>query len=429
MNSSDFSFSETGLDSSRLLLSWWDENRRILPWREDPTPYHVWVSEIMLQQTRVEAVIGYYQRFLAELPDVESLAAASEEQCLKLWEGLGYYSRVRNMHRAAEEICSGLGGRMPSTFAGLKALPGIGEYTAAAIASIAFGEPVPAIDGNLLRVHARLTESPLDIKKAAGRSAARSYYLARIPSDRPGDYNQALMDLGASVCLPNGAPRCLDCPWKNICLAHAHGTELKFPAASRPAPRRAEDRTVLVVRGHVRAGMTAVKPESPQFTDTAAASPICDEYVLLRHRPPEGLLAGMFEFPNLVGTLTEAEACQWVESLGFHVGSIQKTAPAKHIFSHIEWHMTGYQIIVDGWNAGRRAADALSADRQEAGGWAADWQAAITQSADAEVSADASDIADSESSSGARLLWVPVSDISRIYAIPSAYKKFLQLLG
>ena len=186
------------------LLSWYDARRRILPWREEPTPYHVWLSEIMLQQTRVEAVREHYARFLREIPDIHALASADEDCYLKLWEGLGYYSRIRNMHKAAVEIEERCGGEMPKTAEELVRLPGIGEYTAAAIASIAFGQPVPSVDGNLLRVWARKTASADNIKAPATVKSARAYYAERISRTRPGDYNQALMDLGATVCLPKG---------------------------------------------------------------------------------------------------------------------------------------------------------------------------------------------------------------------------------
>ena len=195
-----------------LLLDWYDKEGRTLPWRTDPSPYHVWISEIMLQQTRVEAVKGYYERFLRALPDIASLAEAPEDLYLKLWEGLGYYSRVRNLHKAACVIMEEHGGCMPETAAELRKLPGIGPYTSAAIASIAFGERIPAIDGNLLRVFARMTAWQENIKTPASASRAGDYFSGIMPADRPGDFNQALMDLGAMICLPGGLPRCEECP-------------------------------------------------------------------------------------------------------------------------------------------------------------------------------------------------------------------------
>ena len=305
---------------SKTLLKWYDTSRRILPWREDPTPYHVWLSEIMLQQTRVEAVMEYYRRFLSELPDVEALAAAPEEQYLKLWEGLGYYSRIRNMHKAAVRIMEDYGGSIPSTAAELEKLPGIGHYTAAAIASIAFGQPVSSVDGNLLRVFSRMTLYGTDAKSPQAKKDAEAYFMERMPQDRPGDYNQALMDLGATVCLPNGTPHCEDCPWKDVCQAHASGRELDFPVLPPKAGRAKEQRTVFLISDGTR--------------------------ILLGKRPNKGLLAGLCEFPGTDGALRTNEAGQFVRDLGYDVTGIRKLPKAKHIFSHKEWHMTGYAVNV-----------------------------------------------------------------------------------
>ena len=310
---------------SKTLLKWYDASRRILPWREDPTPYHVWLSEIMLQQTRVEAVMEYYRRFLSELPDVEALAAAPEEQYLKLWEGLGYYSRIRNMHKAAVQIMEDYGGAIPSTAAELEKLPGIGHYTAAAIASIAFGQPVSSVDGNLLRVFSRMTLYGTDAKSPQAKKDAEAYFMERMPQDRPGDYNQALMDLGATVCLPNGAPHCDACPWKDVCQAHAAGRELDFPVLPPKAGRAKEKRTVFLISDGDR--------------------------ILLGRRPDTGLLAGLCEFPGTDGALRKAEAEQFVRDLGFDVTRIRKLPDAKHIFSHKEWHMTGYAVDVKSLDA------------------------------------------------------------------------------
>ena len=223
---------------SRLLLDWYYAERRILPWREDPTPYHVWISEIMLQQTRVEAVKEYYRRFLEALPDVRALAEAEESEYMKLWEGLGYYSRVRNMHKAAVVIMEEHGGQIPGTSQELEKLPGIGSYTAAAIASIAFGEPVPSVDGNLLRVFARMTCSGQNILDGSTKKLAEAWYQERISREAPGDFNQAVMDLGATVCLPNTAPLCLLCPWAELCESHAAGRELEFPVRIKKTKKK-----------------------------------------------------------------------------------------------------------------------------------------------------------------------------------------------
>lgn len=315
-------------DETRQLLEWYDNNRRILPWREDPTPYHVWLSEIMLQQTRVEAVKGYYDRFTRTLPDIEALANADEDTYLKLWQGLGYYNRVRNLHKAAVQIMEEHNGKMPRTAAELKMLAGIGDYTSAAIASIAFGEPVPAIDGNLLRVWARRTLYKGNIKDGKAKKAAAPYYQGRIPDERPGDYNQALMDLGATVCIPHGAPHCDTCPWQKCCKAHASGVELDYPVSVSKIKRAIDQYTVFLL--HDSSG------------------------VVLRRRPDEGLLAGLYEYPNINKKLKAQEAIDYVESLGFTIRQIAGTIRAKHIFSHREWHMTGYDIEVEDIHAGQK---------------------------------------------------------------------------
>ena len=305
------------------LLQWYDLNRRILPWREDPTPYHVWLSEIMLQQTRVEAVKGYYERFLAVLPDIASLANAEEDVYLKLWEGLGYYSRVRNLHKAAQQIMEQYDGEMPRTAQELRKLAGIGPYTAAAIASIAFGEKVPAVDGNLLRIFARRTAYSEDIKSPQAKKEAEFFFGERISEERPGEYNQALMDLGATVCLPNGAPHCGICPWSSRCTAHEQGCETAYPVAAPRKARRIDDKTVFLI----------------YYADLLA----------LAKRPAKGLLAGLYEFPNTAGWLSQEEALDYVQKLGFSALQIRPLPEAKHIFTHREWHMTGYEIRADEW--------------------------------------------------------------------------------
>lgn len=223
------------------LLRWYDAGHRDLPWRSEPTPYRVWVSEIMLQQTRVEAVRGYFSRWMNALPDIPALAAADEAVYTKLWEGLGYYSRVRNLHRAAVLLCEEYGGELPADYDRLLALPGVGEYTAGAVASIAFGLPVPAVDGNVLRVAARLDNDFTPITDAKFKKQTRERFAALMPSDRPGDLNQSLMELGATVCLPNGAPRCDDCPVQHLCEGFHRGNAAVLPL--RAAKRRGEWKT------------------------------------------------------------------------------------------------------------------------------------------------------------------------------------------
>lgn len=307
-------------EAARLLLDWYAANRRILPWREDPTPYHVWLSEIMLQQTRVEAVKNYYRKFLETLPDIPALAAAPEEVYLKLWEGLGYYSRVRNLHRAAEKVMADYGGELPHTASALKQLPGIGDYTAAAIASIAYGEPVPAVDGNLLRVYARLALYRDNIKDRKAFLAAHSFYGDAIPAGEAGAFNQALMDLGAMVCLPNTAPRCDVCPLRDHCGAHREGAERALPVMPGKKERRVVERTVFLIRSGSR---TAIQK-----------------------RPERGLLAGMYEFPGAEKKLSREEAAAWLKKKGVPALRIRELPFAKHIFTHREWHMTGYEVLV-----------------------------------------------------------------------------------
>ena len=302
--------------AARKLLEWYDENRRILPWREDPTPYHVWISEIMLQQTRVEAVREYYERFLSVLPDIGSLADASEDTYLKLWEGLGYYSRVRNLHRAAQEIVEQYGGQMPGNVQQLIHLPGIGPYTAAAIASIAFGKRVPAVDGNLLRIFSRLQMYPEAAGGAKVRKLAEQYYLEWMPGKRPGDFNQALMDLGSGICVPHSEPLCSGCPLSEICGARRAGTQTDYPRMPVRKARKVESRTVLIIKA--------------------------GSWILLHKRPEKGLLAGLYEFPNVEGTLSEEAADEFVRKLGLKTERIRPLPGAKHIFTHIEWHMSGY---------------------------------------------------------------------------------------
>lgn len=303
-----------------LLLPWYDGGARVLPWREEPTPYRVWVSEIMLQQTRVEAVKPYYERFLSALPDVHALAQAPEEQLLKLWEGLGYYNRVRTMQKAAQAIERDFGGELPPSYHQLLALPGFGPYTAGAVASIAFGLPVPAVDGNVLRVLSRLTASFEDITKQPVRSAFAQALSECMPSRRPGDFNQSLMELGATVCLPNGAPKCMCCPLLSLCEGQRRGIAEALPVKPPKKPRRLEERTVFLL--------------------------LSQGTVALHKRPPRGLLASLWEFPNVQGSLSAQEAESFLGGLGLQVESLHPLPPARHIFTHVEWAMNGYLAAV-----------------------------------------------------------------------------------
>ena len=305
----------------KLLLPWYDTNRRILPWREVATPYRVWVSEIMLQQTRVEAVKPYFERFMKALPGIQELAEAEEDVLLKLWEGLGYYNRVRNLQKAAVTVMTEYHGVMPDSYEELLKLSGIGSYTAGAIASIAYRIPVPAVDGNVLRVLARIRKDDRLISDAKVKSAVEQELLPAMPQDRPGDFNQAMMEIGACVCLPNGAPLCERCPLASICMAHKDGTELEYPKKEGKKPRTVEEKTILVLQDGCR--------------------------TVIRKRPDRGLLAGMYEFPWLEGFHGADEVVDWLAENGIRTIRIEALEDARHIFTHREWLMKGYRIRVD----------------------------------------------------------------------------------
>ncbi len=337
------------------LMKWYDRGRRILPWREEPTPYHVWVSEIMLQQTRVEAVKPYYDRFMKALPDIPSLARAQEGELLKLWEGLGYYNRVRNLKKAAVMIMEEYGGRMPEEYEELIKLPGIGSYTAGAVSSIAYGKKVPAVDGNVLRVLSRLKGDQRDIAQSGVRARIEQELSLEMPEERPGDFNQALMELGAMVCLPTGMPHCGECPWVESCMAHEQQRELEFPCKTPKKPRTIEEKTVLIIRD-----------------DTRAA---------LMRRPAKGLLAGMYEFPCLEGHLSGKQVVDYLKKEGLSVLKVKALEDSRHIFTHKEWHMIGYEVRVD-------------------------------------------ELAEKGNKSG--MLFVEPEEVRDKYAIPSAYRVYLQ---
>ncbi len=306
------------------LLRWYRANARDLPWRQTDDPYRIWISEIMLQQTRVAAVLGYYERFLAAFPSVEALASAPEDRLMKLWEGLGYYSRVHNLQKAARLVAEQFAGHFPASYESLLALPGIGEYTAGAIASAAFGLPEPAVDGNVLRVITRLTDCHDDIMSPAVKRAVREQLRAVIPSSAADIriFNQATMELGATVCVPNGPPKCEVCPAAAFCLGHIRSTAESLPVKAPKRKRRVEEKTVFLLLQEGR--------------------------VALRRRPDTGLLAGLWEFPNLDGALDEPTAASAVEEWGLTPADWLEQIAAKHIFTHIEWLMTGYVLRVTG---------------------------------------------------------------------------------
>ena len=303
------------------LVNWYRENKRDLPWRHNPDAYRVWISEIMLQQTRVEAVKGYYDRFLKALPTVKDLAEAEEDKLLKLWEGLGYYNRVRNMQKAAQQIMVDHAGNFPDTYEEILQLKGIGNYTAGAISAFAYGIPKPAVDGNVLRVISRITGSYEDIMKQSVRKKIESALEQVIPADAASDFNQGLIELGAIVCVPNGEPKCEKCPVQEYCIAHAKNLTAEIPVKKKAKARKIEERTVLI------------------FKD--------GKQIAIRKRPAKGLLAGLYEFPNLEGKLSMDEVTEYSKKIGLMPVRVQKLPEAKHIFSHIEWHMTGYEVIVD----------------------------------------------------------------------------------
>lgn len=308
------------LEIKKPLLAWFEEHKRDLPWRKNPDGYRVWVSEIMLQQTRVEAVKGYYKRFLEALPTIEALAEAEEDELLKLWEGLGYYNRVRNMQKAAKVILEQYDGRMPADYEALLSLPGIGSYTAGAIASIAYQIPVPAVDGNVLRVVMRILENDSDILKQSVKREVEGLLLEVMSKNSPGAYNQALMEIGATVCVPNGAPKCKQCPLSFRCGGYQHSTAENYPVKAAKKQRRLEEKTVFVI--------------------------LDGENTVLRKRAKKGLLAGLYELPNTEGSLSEDEALHWIKEEGFQALHIEQLPEAKHIFSHVEWRMKAYLVKV-----------------------------------------------------------------------------------
>ena len=301
------------------LLSWYEKNKRDLPWRQDKEPYHIWLSEIMLQQTRVEAVKGYYTRFLKALPTIESLADAGDEQLHKLWEGLGYYSRVRNLKKAAQIIMQQHGGVFPTDHKAVLALPGIGDYTAGAVCSIAFEQPTPAVDGNVLRVVSRLTndETPIDLPVYKKQVQAE---LAKIYPSQAGAFTQALMELGATVCGPNRKPDCENCPCCDFCIARKEGTAETLPVKNPKRGRRIEEMTVFILR--------------------------CEDKYALRKRPNSGLLADLWEFPHVPGKLEVTAAIAEVERIGLNIKDITRQVEKKHVFTHIEWDMRGVYMEV-----------------------------------------------------------------------------------
>ena len=303
---------------AELLPDWFSSHARDLPWRRDREPYHVWLSEIMLQQTRVEAVKEYYRRFLNELPQIEDLAAVEEDRLLKLWEGLGYYNRARNLKKAAIKVVEELDGQFPDTYEGILTLPGIGEYTAGAIGSICYELPTPAVDGNVLRVYTRLLEDASNIDKQTTKRRIREELALVYPTGHCGTFTQALMELGATVCVPNGAPKCEQCPLAHMCLAGQHGSWASYPVRDQKKARRKEEKTVLILQ--------------------------CGDRIAIRKRHQKGLLSGMWEFPNVEGFLTKQQAVDIAGDWQTSPEQLRLETNYTHIFSHVEWQMTAYYI-------------------------------------------------------------------------------------
>ena len=350
------------------LQKWFRGNARVLPWRENPMAYYVWISEIMLQQTRVEAVKPYFDRFIRELPDVKSLAECPEDKLLKLWEGLGYYNRVRNLKIAANQILVDYDGIIPAEYDELLKLKGIGNYTAGAIASIAYGKPFLAVDGNVLRVFSRVTADDSDIMKQSVRTHMEENLQTLMGSMTedgyliPSVFNQALMELGATVCLPNGAPRCENCPWKDICEARKQNRIAELPVKKKAKIRRVEEKTVFIVKD--------------------------GEKIALHKRAKKGLLAGLYELPNVEGYLSEQEVIEYILRQGYEPLRVQPACEAKHIFSHVEWHMKGYVVFL-------QACDYSNYEIKEAENW----------------------------------VFVDVEETKQNYAIPSAFAKYAEYLN
>lgn len=300
------------------LLDWYAVQARKLPWRENREPYRVWVSEIMLQQTRVEAVIAYFNRFMEKFSEIRALADAEEEEVLKLWEGLGYYSRARNLKKAAEVICEKHDGAFPKDYKDILSLPGIGKYTAGAISSIAFGMPRAAVDGNVLRVVTRLNEMEQDIQDEKFRKQIGEQLEHIYPKEHCSEFTQSLMELGAVVCVPNGAPKCEKCPLNRGCQAYKNSTWNKYPVKKEKAQRKCIDKTVLI---------------------------LCDkERMAVRKRKDTGLLAGMWELPNIDKKMSLSEIEIWLREQNIEVIKLQKQKDVKHVFTHLEWKMHCYRV-------------------------------------------------------------------------------------
>lgn len=305
------------------IIEWYQENKRELPWRKEKNPYHIWISEIMLQQTRIEAVKQYYERFLKEIPSIEALAEIEEEKLLKLWGGLGYYNRARNLKKAAQVIQEKYGGKMPKHYKELIELPGIGEYTAGAISSIAYDEKVPAVDGNVLRVVSRVVGSKKDVLENKTKREFTEK-LQKIMPKQAGDFNEGLMELGELICIPNGEPLCKKCPLQEICIAKNKDLTSFIPVRTQKIKRKKEDMTVFLLEYEGK--------------------------IAIRKRKEKGLLANMYEFPNINRKLSKKEIQKVLLDWKLESKQIEKIGTHHHVFSHMEWDMIGYKIQLSGTN-------------------------------------------------------------------------------
>ena len=304
---------------TQTILSWYDQGHRDLPWRRTQDPYRIWISEIMLQQTRAETVVSYYERFLARYPTVQDLASAPEEELLKAWEGLGYYSRARSLQKAAKEIVARYGGQLPADLEKLRALPGIGDYTAGAIASIAFGIPAAAVDGNVERVLCRWDAITDEVGTPAVRRQIAARAQALVPPDRPGAFANAMMEMGATMCTPKN-PKCLLCPVREGCMGFAQGIAQELPRKAKKKAQRVENRAVLLV--------------------------FCENRVLIVKRQ-EKLLGGLFVFPDVLEESDPARLCQALEALGIRAAYDEKLGHARHVFTHLIWEMDVHAVVAD----------------------------------------------------------------------------------
>ena len=304
---------------TNTILGWYDQGHRDLPWRRTQDPYRIWISEIMLQQTRAETVVSYYERFLARYPTVQDLASAPEEELLKAWEGLGYYSRARSLQKAAKAIVSQYGGQLPADLNMLRALPGVGDYTAGAIASIAFGIPAAAVDGNVERVLCRWDAITDEVGTPAVRRQIAARAQALVPRDRPGAFANAMMEMGATMCTPKN-PRCLLCPVREGCMGFAQGIAQELPRKAKKKAQRVENRAVLLV--------------------------FCENRVLIVKRQ-EKLLGGLFVFPDVLEESDPARLCQALEALGIRAAYDEKLGHARHVFTHLIWEMDVHAVVAD----------------------------------------------------------------------------------